>query len=528
MPVHDFILSFCKKQNVIYDPGDYIEINPEIGLQKTYTCNICHLNDFTSFKEFSAHRRSTHDIFHCDLCSKFYGRNSHLWKHVNRLHKGHPSITCQLCYKTSASKYHLAQHFNKIHNAKPHRAKDFTRMNKNAYSREIGKVSRRDIELASKRQRIEGDRNAMNRNESRNEVNINEINLNETNRNEVSMNEKNRNEINKRKMNRNDFNINESKMNEFSSADFNKRVEANEDTEWKSDMNCLSVKNEPNHLENKDFNSTKNNCSNKNNLLTKTDYSDKNDHSIKMEYSDKTYYSTKADLSKIDLFNDDTPRKTHDSNNLLNDIKKRDKNHYFNNFHEPKKVKTIGNGFVSEDDFLNQKFQGFDFQSVKQSFLKQELLERNNALQSDSDEDNTEDSNENIGNPLPVFGNSLFDKSGNSHPVLGMFASDEASGKDDALAPKAIDATSNLYTNIITNYTPPQNEGEYKCPKCYKGFHKKNLLKKHKKNCRPRLQKDLLTRCKTCSRIFKDRQSLTKHLINYHSEYVCEICSEKV
>lgn len=97
-----------------------------------------------------------------------------------------------------------------------------------------------------------------------------------------------------------------------------------------------------------------------------------------------------------------------------------------------------------------------------------------------------------------------------------------------ALPPKEIDASSDLYTNIITNYTPPQNEGEYKCPKCFKGFHKKTLLKKHKKNCRPRLQKDLLTRCKTCSRIFKDRQSLTKHLINYHSEYACEICGQKV
>lgn len=61
-------------------------------------------------------------------------------------------------------------------------------------------------------------------------------------------------------------------------------------------------------------------------------------------------------------------------------------------------------------------------------------------------------------------------------------------------APKEIDTKSNLYTNIITNYTPPANEGPFKCPKCLKGFHKKPLLKKHKKNCRPRLQKDLLTR----------------------------------
>lgn len=93
--------------------------------------------------------------------------------------------------------------------------------------------------------------------------------------------------------------------------------------------------------------------------------------------------------------------------------------------------------------------------------------------------------------------------------------------------PKEVDASSHLYTNIITNYTPPPNGGEYKCPKCSKGFSKKLLLKKHKKNCRPKLQKDLLTRCKSCSRIFKDRQSLAKHLVNYHSEYTCEICSQK-
>lgn len=68
---------------------------------------------------------------------------------------------------------------------------------------------------------------------------------------------------------------------------------------------------------------------------------------------------------------------------------------------------------------------------------------------------------------------------------------DELNGDD---LPKAIDSSSNLYNHIITNYTPPKNDGEYKCPKCYKGFHKKNLLRKHKINCKPKMQKDLLTR----------------------------------
>lgn len=266
---------------------------------KSYACSECEQGGFATFKEFSAHRRSQHQIFHCDLCNKFYGRNSHLWKHVNRLHKGHPSITCQLCYKTSASKYHLAQHFNKIHSAKP--------------------------------------------------------------------------------------------------------------------------------------------CK----------------------------------------------QKTND-----------------------------------EDDFMSQKFRAFDFQSVKQSFMRQEMLDKekkdadsdDGQIDGDSDSDNDDDEDDlnEYMQTITNSGDAEYNKSDDQKPP-----------------PKEIDATSNLYTNIITNYTPPQNEGEFKCPKCYKGFHKKTLLKKHKKNCRPRMQKDLLTRCKTCSRIFKDRQSLTKHLINYHSEYTCEICNQK-
>lgn len=117
--VHDFILQHTRKQSKIFDPCDYIEVNPESeSSPKIYTCTECTDGVFDDFKEFSTHRRSQHQIFHCDLCNKFYGRNSHLWKHVNRLHKGHPSITCQLCHKTSASKYHLSQHFSKIHSAK--------------------------------------------------------------------------------------------------------------------------------------------------------------------------------------------------------------------------------------------------------------------------------------------------------------------------------------------------------------------------------------------------------------------------
>lgn len=40
-----------------------------------------------------------------------------------------------------------------------------------------------------------------------------------------------------------------------------------------------------------------------------------------------------------------------------------------------------------EDDFMTQKFRAFDFQSVKQSFLRQELLEKEKKSV-DSDEGN--------------------------------------------------------------------------------------------------------------------------------------------
>ncbi|KAK5638050.1 hypothetical protein RI129_012345 [Pyrocoelia pectoralis] len=320
IPVHNFILEFCKKQSKMFDPCDYIEMNKKVEHIKTLFCTDCNQGGFVTFKEFSMHRRTQHQIFHCDLCNKFYGRNSHLWKHVNRVHKGHPSITCQLCHKTSASKYHLAQHFNKIHSVK-----------------------------SSKRK--------------------------------------------------------------------------------------------------------------------------------------------------------------HDGN-------------------------------TEDDEFMDQKFEGFDFQSVRQREI---VPQGDRHLASLSDDMNTdaEDDIENSSkvlvkaevkcemdidcSDLELYANELEDSE-----MKIVNVEDKQKVEASISPPKEIDSSSDLYTNIITNYTPPQNQGEYKCPKCFKGFHKKTLLKKHKKNCRPRLQKDLLTRCKTCSRIFKDRQSLTKHLINYHSEYTCEICGQKV
>lgn len=275
--VHDFLLDDCRGQSKIFDPANYINTNDnfEAGNNspntKNLQCTQCGLSNFESFKEFSKHKMTQHSIYHCDLCNKFYGRNSHLWKHVNRLHKGHPSITCQLCSQTSASKYHLAQHFSKTHMVR---------------------------------------------------------------------------------------------------------------------------------------------C-----------------------------------------------------------------------------------GKQTSEDVITEQLPLVNYQSL----IQQESLKKTNTSESDLEE-----------TVLPI------------HPI-------KLEIKQELLdAPKEIDPSHNLYNNIITNYTPRVNDGEFKCLKCSKSFHKKVLLKKHNRNCRPKMQKDLLTRCKSCSRVFKDRQSLAKHLINYHSDYICELCNQKV
>ncbi|KAK0181388.1 hypothetical protein PV327_003679 [Microctonus hyperodae] len=79
------------------------------------TCGLCSGLTFVNWKDLSHHRRTKHALFPCDLCNKCYGRTSHLWKHVNRVHKGHEDVTCKYCMKTSASKDHLAAHIAKIH-----------------------------------------------------------------------------------------------------------------------------------------------------------------------------------------------------------------------------------------------------------------------------------------------------------------------------------------------------------------------------------------------------------------------------
>lgn len=83
------------------------------------SCEMCGNLKFNSLEDLGNHRRMAHSLFPCDLCNKCYGRTSHLWKHVNRVHKGHEDVTCRFCLKTSASKDHLAAHIAKIHRYEP-------------------------------------------------------------------------------------------------------------------------------------------------------------------------------------------------------------------------------------------------------------------------------------------------------------------------------------------------------------------------------------------------------------------------
>lgn len=83
------------------------------------TCEMCTDLTFYNWETLCNHRRLMHGLFPCDLCNKCYGRTSHLWKHVNRVHKGHKDVTCRYCMKTSASKDHLAAHIAKIHRYEP-------------------------------------------------------------------------------------------------------------------------------------------------------------------------------------------------------------------------------------------------------------------------------------------------------------------------------------------------------------------------------------------------------------------------
>jgi len=78
-------------------------------------CDACPEITFQCITQLADHRRKIHSLHPCDLCSKFYGRTSHLWKHVKRVHNNHPELTCPICKRISASKAHLENHISMKH-----------------------------------------------------------------------------------------------------------------------------------------------------------------------------------------------------------------------------------------------------------------------------------------------------------------------------------------------------------------------------------------------------------------------------
>lgn len=103
------------------DPSEYMNDTrfDNGSTEVDFSCEMCSDLKFMTLEDLCNHRRMTHSLFPCDLCNKCYGRTSHLWKHVNRVHKGHEDVTCRFCLKTSASRDHLAAHIAKIHRYEP-------------------------------------------------------------------------------------------------------------------------------------------------------------------------------------------------------------------------------------------------------------------------------------------------------------------------------------------------------------------------------------------------------------------------
>ncbi|KAG8336651.1 hypothetical protein J6590_041020 [Homalodisca vitripennis] len=111
--IHNLPVSEGGLEDGVFDfQSEVGERSDEPGVLK---CHECPTEEFIDLEELSEHRRSAHNLVPCDLCPKYYGRTSHLWKHVYKIHKSHPDITCNICLKTSASKAHLAKHYGKHH-----------------------------------------------------------------------------------------------------------------------------------------------------------------------------------------------------------------------------------------------------------------------------------------------------------------------------------------------------------------------------------------------------------------------------
>ncbi|XP_063231960.1 zinc finger protein 91-like [Bacillus rossius redtenbacheri] len=78
-------------------------------------CDACPEQQFGSISQLAEHRRNAHSLYPCDICTKFYGRTTHLLNHVRRKHKDEPQLMCPLCSKLCSSSVAISSHIAKNH-----------------------------------------------------------------------------------------------------------------------------------------------------------------------------------------------------------------------------------------------------------------------------------------------------------------------------------------------------------------------------------------------------------------------------
>nr|CAD7600994.1 unnamed protein product [Timema genevievae] len=87
-----------------------LSLDPKRLLHPTLWCETCPHLHFTTVAQLGHHRRTVHNLYPCDLCTKFYSRTTHLLYHVVKAHSNHPELRCSICSKMCRSKSAVAAH----------------------------------------------------------------------------------------------------------------------------------------------------------------------------------------------------------------------------------------------------------------------------------------------------------------------------------------------------------------------------------------------------------------------------------
>nr|CAD7265398.1 unnamed protein product [Timema shepardi] len=92
-----------------------LSLDPKRLLHPTLWCETCPHLHFTTVAQLGHHRRTVHNLYPCDLCTKFYSRTTHLLYHVVKAHSNHPELRCSVCSKMCRSKSAVAAHIAAKH-----------------------------------------------------------------------------------------------------------------------------------------------------------------------------------------------------------------------------------------------------------------------------------------------------------------------------------------------------------------------------------------------------------------------------